>query len=118
VADTLKVLGQVAPPPATMMDLYTAPEGTQVVVSSIIICNRGLYDATFRLAVSPGGASIEDKHYLYYDTRIPGSETLAAQIGVTLSAGDKLRVRAVNQFLSFSAFGIEVSPGGASIEVI
>lgn len=107
MADTLKVLGQVAPAAATMTDLYTAP--CQVVVSSIIICNRGGSDTTFRLAVSPGGgASIEDKHYLYYDTRIPGSETLAAQIGVTLSAGDKLRVRAGNNFLSFSAFGIEV----------
>ena len=108
MADTLKVLGQVAPAAATMTDLYTAP--CQVVVSSIIICNRGGSDTTFRLAVSPGGgASIEDKHYLYYDTRIPGSETLAAQIGVTLSAGDKLRVRAVNNMLSFSAFGIEVT---------
>ncbi len=107
MADTLKVLGQVAPPATTMTDLYTAP--CQVVVSSIIICNRGGGDTTFRLAVSPGGASIEDKHYLYYDTHIPGSETLAAQIGVTLSAGDKLRVRAVNDLLSFSAFGIEVT---------
>lgn len=107
MADTLKVLGQVAPAAATMTDLYTAP--CQVVVSSIIICNRGGGDTTFRLAVSPGGASIEDKHYLYYDTHIPGSETLAAQIGVTLSAGDKLRVRAVNDLLSFSAFGIEVT---------
>jgi hypothetical protein len=108
VADTLKVLGQVAPAAATMTDLYTAPAGTQVVVSSIIVCNRGFSDTTFRVAVSPGGASIEDKHYLYYDTRIPSSETLAAQIGVTLSAGDKLRVRAGNNMLSFSAFGIEV----------
>lgn len=107
--DTLKVLGQVAPAAATMTDLYTAPAGTQVVVSSIIICNRAGADTTFRLAVSPGGASIEDWHYLYYDTHIPGSETLAAQIGVTLSAGDKLRVRAGTNFLSFSAFGIEVT---------
>ena len=107
MADTLKVLGQVAPAAATMTDLYTAP--CQAVVSSIIVCNRGFSDTTFRLAVSPGGASIEDKHYLYYDTHIPGGETLAAQIGVTLSAGDKLRVRAVNNMLSFSAFGIEVT---------
>jgi len=108
VADTLKVLGQVAPEALTLTDLYTAP--CQVVVSSIIICNRGNSDTTFRLAVLPGGgASINNKHYLYYDTRIPGNETLAAQIGVTLSAGDKLRVRAGNNYLSFSAFGIEVT---------
>ena len=107
MADTLKVLGQVAPEAATWTDLYTAP--CQVVVSSIIICNRFYVDTTFRLAVSPGGVSIEDKHYLYYDTRIPANDTLAAQIGVTLSAGDKLRVRAGNNYLSFSAFGIEVT---------
>ena len=109
MADTLKVLGQVAPEALTLTDLYTAPAGTQVVVSSIIICNRFYADTTFCLAVSPGGASINDKHYLYYDTRIPGNETLAAQIGVTLSAGDKLRVRAGSNHLSFSAFGIEVT---------
>lgn len=109
MADTLKVLGQVAAGPATLTDLYTAPAGTQVVVSSIIVCNRGNSDTTFRVAVSPGGASIENKHYLYYDTRIPGNETLAAQIGVTLGAGDKLRVYAGNEHLSFTAFGIEVT---------
>jgi len=110
VADTLKVLGQVAPAAAKWTDLYTAPAGTQVVVSSIIICSRLGVDTTFYLAVSPGGgASIENKHYLYYNTHIPGYETLAAQIGVTLSAGDKLRVYAGNDYLSFSAFGIEVT---------
>ena len=107
--DTLKVLGQVAPVAATMTDLYTAPAGTQVVVSSIIICNRGFSDTTFRVAVAVAGASIENKQYLFYDTRIPGNETLAAQIGVTLGATDKIRVYAGNNMLSFSAFGIEVT---------
>ena len=107
MADTLKVLGQAAPPAATMTDLYTAP--CQVVVSSIIICNRGFSDTTFRVAVAVAGASIENKQYLFYDTRIPGNETLAAQIGVTLGATDKIRVYAGNNMLSFSAFGIEVT---------
>jgi len=109
VADTLKVLGQVAPAALTLTDLYTAPAGTQVVVSSIIVCNRGNSDTSFRVAVAVDGASIENKQYLFYETHIPGYETLAAQIGVTLSAGDKLRVRAGNDYLSFSAFGIEVT---------
>ncbi len=108
MADTLKVLGQVAPAATTLTDLYTAPAGTQVVVSSIIVCNRGNSDTTFRVAVAVAGASIENKQYLFYDTRIPANDTLAAQIGVTLGATDKIRVYAGNEHLSFTAFGIEV----------
>ena len=108
MADTLKVLGQVAPAATTLTDLYTAPAGTQVVVSSIIVCNRGNSDTTFRVAVVPGGASIENKHYLYYDTRIPAHDTLAAQIGITLGAQDVIRVQSDTGEVSFGAFGIEV----------
>ena len=39
MADTLKVLGQVAPADTNNADLYTVPENTQTTVSSLVACN-------------------------------------------------------------------------------
>ena len=108
MADTLKVLGQVAPAATILTDLYTAPAGTQVVVSSIIICNRGSADAAVRVAVAVDGATDAPEQYLFHDVIVPAHDTLAAQIGITLGAQDVIRVQSDTGEVSFGAFGIEV----------
>ena len=39
MADTLKVLGQVAPADTNNADLYTVPDDTMTTVSSLVACN-------------------------------------------------------------------------------
>ena len=103
----LKVLGQLNPSAATLSSLYTVPLSTSAVVSTITVANRSSVDTVFRIAVSPGGASIDVKHYIYYDLLAPGNDTFVATIGLTLSAGDIVRVYAEDATLSFSMFGEE-----------
>lgn len=105
---TYKILGQVAPSATTETDLYTAPGG-QIIVSTLVICNRSATQTTFRVSISAGGGATATKDYLYYDLLLGGNDTFAATIGMTLSTGDVIRVYAGAATLSFNLFGQEIT---------
>lgn len=109
MATARKVLGQSAPAAVTLTTLYTVPASTSTVTSTLVVANRGLSSAMFRVAVRPAGASIADAHYLYYDVTIPSGDTFAASIGLTLAATDVVSVYSSAAQLSFSLFGEETS---------
>ncbi len=108
MAQTIRVLGQVAPNATTETDLYTVPSAS-TVCSSIVICNRGSSATTFRVSVAVGGGTTGNKDYLYYDVSLAGNDTFISTIGITLSITDKVKVYAGNASLSFSLFGQENS---------
>jgi hypothetical protein len=110
MAETPKVLGQLDPTAATLTTLYTVPASTVAVVSTITVANRATAATTFRIAVSPAGAGISNEHYIYYDTAIPGNDTFAATLGISLETTDVIRVFGTLGTLSFNAFGIERTP--------
>ena len=103
-----KVLGQSDVPATTDTDVYTVPADKQVVVSTIVVCNRTAGAITYRLAVRPDGAVIADQHYLMYDVSIPGNSTDTFTIGLTADAADVLTVYASAIGLSVNIFGDEI----------
>ena len=109
MATTRKVLGQVAPAATTNTDIYTVPAATSTVCSTLVAANRGADAATFRVAVRPGGATLANQHYLYYDVALSPGDSFAATIGVTLAATDVVTVYASTADLSFSLFGEETA---------
>lgn len=109
MAEAIKVLGQANPAATTLTDLYTVPASTEAVVSTIAICNRTSSNRTFRVSVAIGGAADSLEQYVYYDTLVLKNDSIFATIGVTLGAGDKVRIYADAVGLSFSLFGTEVS---------
>jgi hypothetical protein len=109
MADTPKVLGQNAPSATTLTALYTVPSGTNTVVSTVSVCNRGGSAATFRISVAPLGAADATSQYLYYEFTVPANDTFVATIGITLAATDVLRIYASNTSLTFNAYGIEAA---------
>jgi len=104
-----KILGQSSPSATTETTLYTVPAATSTVCSSISICNRGGTQTTFRVSISPAGAAIANKDYLYYDVTLAANDTFIATVGVTLAATDKIRIYSGNNNLSFQLFGTEIS---------
>lgn len=104
-----KVLGQVAPSATTDTTLETAPTGTQVVVSTISVCNRGGTSATYRIAVRPAGAALANQHYIAFDATVTANNSTFITVGVTLAPTDVISVYSSNANLSFSAFGSEIS---------
>jgi len=109
MATYYKVLGQVAPSATTNTTGYTVPAGTDAVISTISICNRGATDATYRIAIRPNGASIADEHYIVYDAPVVATNLVALTLGLTCNAADVVTVYASNANLSFGIFGSEIA---------
>lgn len=109
MATSYRVLGQAAPSATTDTTLYTVPSGTETVISSITVCNRGQTAATFRIAVRPDGATLANQHYIAYDAAIAGNEVIALTLGLTADAGDVVSVYGTSGTLSFGAFGSEIA---------
>jgi hypothetical protein len=105
MAADISIASQVAPSSQQLTTLYeTSLDAT--VISSIIVCNRGNTNTTFRISVAIAGESNDSKQYLYYDHPINGNTTFIATIGITLNETDVIRVYAGNGNLSFSVFGV------------
>jgi len=104
-----KVLGQLAASATTNQDLYTVPNATQTVVSTIVVANRGIGISSFRIAVRPAGVALANQHFISYDTTIGSLDSTAITLGITLNSTDIITVYAANANLSFSAFGSEIS---------
>lgn len=108
MAITYKVLAQVKPEATTATTLYTVATATSAVCSTLAVCNTGTV-TTFRVAVRPGGASLEDKHYIVYDNFVNGNDTAFMTLGITLAATDVITVYSGTANLSFNLFGSEVN---------
>ncbi len=109
---TYKTLGQLAAGSAVAATeaIYTVgtATGTQAVISTITVCNRGTASTTYRLAVRPDGTAVANSQYIAYDATIPGNDTIALTLGVTMNANDILGAYAGNANLTFNAFGCEI----------
>jgi hypothetical protein len=106
---TYKVLGQQIPTATTVTTLYTVPSATNTVVSTISVANLNAAPTTYRIAVSPAGATLENKHYIVYDSSISPQDTVILTIGLTLEATDVIRVQSSSGNVSFNSFGSEIA---------
>ena len=109
MADSLKVLGQVDPAATTTTVLYTVPDKTQTTVSSIVAANRTGSAITFRLSVHVGGATADDKQFLFYDKSVAANDSLSIVIGITLDQTDVIKVYTSAVDMSFNLFGCETT---------
>ena len=106
---TYKVLGQINPTAHTATTVYTVPSLTSTVLSTVTVCNQSANTATFRLAVRPSGETLVAKHFINYDTPVPGNDTVSLTLGITLAATDVLTANANTSSVSINAFGSEIS---------
>jgi len=109
MAISYKVLGQINPSANTLATLYTVPFATNTVISSVTVCNLSNVAAAFSIAVSPAGAALVNQHYVNFNTSVPGNDTVALTLGMTLAATDVLSCNANTSTVSFNAFGSELS---------
>jgi len=109
MASTYKVLAQSAPSATTNTDVYTVGSGKSAVVSTITICNRSGSAATYRIAIRIAGSTLSNEEYIAYDSNVPGNDTIALTLGVTLAATDVVTVYASTANLSVNIFGAEIA---------
>ena len=109
MANTYKVLGQVAPSATTATTAYTCPSATQTVISTIVVCNRAASAGTYRISLRPNGATQANEHYLAYDVAIAANDSTALTLGITCDASDVITVNASSANMSFNIFGSEIA---------
>jgi hypothetical protein len=110
MASTYKVLAQAAPSATTESTLYTVPSGYSAVVSTIAVANQAGSSGTYRIAVRPAAdASTSQKHWIVYGATVGASDSIMLTLGLTLAAGDLIRVFASSADMSFSVFGSEIN---------
>ena len=109
MATTYKVLGQAAPSATTNTDIYTVPAATQAIISTISVTNRTQGELSFRIAVRPNGETLANKHYIAYDSKVSGNDSLFITVGVTVDAADVITVYGSTSDLSFNVFGSEIA---------
>jgi hypothetical protein len=109
MANTYKVLGQVAPSATTATTAYTCPSATQTVISTIVVANRAASAGTYRISVRPNGAAQANEHYLAYDVAIAANDSTALTLGITIDASDVVTVYASSANMSFNLFGSEIA---------
>lgn len=107
MADSLKILAQTSPLSNTLTNLYIVPSGKACSISSITVCNAGSA-AKFRISAAANGAANDQSHYIYWDQDLEANSTFVITIGITLNAGDVIRVYSNNALTSFNIFGVEV----------
>ena len=109
MAATYKVLGQVNPAATTATTAYTVPSATETVISTITIANLGAAPASYRIAVRPDGATLENKHYIAYDSTLAPQDTQTLTLGITINAADVVTVYSSTATLAFNLFGSEIA---------
>jgi len=109
MANAYKVLGQTADAfTSAPVDLIPDQDG-EVIVSTVVICNRSSAEKTYDLQVVPAGETAGDEHYISKDVPVPANDTLFLTLGITLADGDVLKATASTADVSFSAFGTVIT---------
>ena len=108
MAITYKVLGQLNPASGSLSVLYTVPVATSAVCSTLVVSSLGV-SSNVRIAVQPASASIENKHYIVYDSAVNQYDSTFLTLGVTLAATDVISVRSSTASSSFTLFGSEIT---------
>ena len=87
--------------------IYTVPATKETVASTLSVANMSSVATSYRVAVVPSGETLAKKHMVFFDTPIGGNSTQTITIGMTLQAGDTVRVAADTATVSATLFGSE-----------
>lgn len=107
-----KVLAQSSPTTTSIANVYTVPAATNTIISTLMICNRSAGNASYNIAVVPGGAAIANQHYIAFNSLVPANDSIALTVGISLAATDNIAIQANTagaNNLGFSLFGTEIS---------
>ena len=106
-----KVLGQLqgTASTSTYATLYTVPENTETIISTISVCNTSTSDYKFRIAIGTT-TTPSSANWIVFDSFISGNDTSFITVSLTMDDVNKYMViSSESNSLSFSVFGSEIS---------
>ena len=120
MANSYKILGQVAPTQNTLTNVYVTGASVSSVVNTIYICNQSGANANVDIVVRPINETLANKHYILQNQRLDAADTIILNLNITmnsaviLAANAEFRTGEPDNSLSasnvsISAFGVEIS---------
>jgi len=106
--ESFKILAQANPASATYTDILTASASTEYLISSLIVTNLAATDGTYRIALRENGAARQNKHFIAYDSVVPGNDSIGLTLGLTINDADIMTVYASTASIAFGVFGSEI----------
>jgi len=94
---------------STYATLYTVPSGKSAVISTISIANQEATSATYRLGITDLDTNPSDGDWLVYDSTVAGNDTTFITVGITLTAGQYLKISSSENTTTFICFLSEIS---------
>lgn len=119
MANSYKILGQIAPVANALTNVYVTSASVSAVVSTIYITNGSNQNANVSLVVQPVNEALANKHYLLKDQKIDAADTLVLNLNISMNnsvilacnnayrTGESGANNSSN--VSISAFGVEIS---------
>ena len=86
MAQSYKILGQIAPAANTETNVYVTPAATSAIVNTIYITNQDSANANVDIVIRPINETLSDKHYLLRNQKIDAADSIILNINVTMNA--------------------------------
>lgn len=116
MANSYKILGQIAPSQNTLTNVYVTGASVSSVVNTIYICNQDTANANVSVIVRPVNEALGNKHYVLQNQRLDAADTIILNLNITMNSSVILAANISTKTgetksanCSVSAFGVEIS---------
>jgi hypothetical protein len=115
MANSYKILGQIAPTSNTLTNVYVTGASVSSVVNTIYLCNQDSANANVSVIVRPVNEALANKHYILQDQRLDAADTIILNLNITmnsdviLAANIATRTGEATANCSVNAYGVEIS---------
>ena len=115
MANSYKILGQIAPTSNTLTNVYVTGASVSSVVNTIYLCNQDSANANVSVIVRPVNEALANKHFILQDQRLDAADTIILNLNITmnsdviLAANIATRTGEATANCSVNAYGVEIS---------
>ena len=115
MANSYKILGQIAPSANTLTNAYSTGSNS-AVLNSIYICNQDTANANVDLIVRPTGVALANQHYILRQQLLGQADTIILNLNITMNSSTIIAANVARRGgetktpnCSISIFGVEIS---------
>jgi hypothetical protein len=115
MANSYKILGQIAPTANTLTNAYSTSSAS-AVLNTIYICNQDTANANVDIIVRPTGVALANQHYILRQQNVMQAETLILNLNITMNSSTIIAANVAGRSgetktpnCSISIFGVEIT---------
>ena len=115
MANSYKVLGQIAPTANTLTNAYST-DSASAVLNSIYICDQDSANANVDIIVRPTGVALANQHYILRQQKLDAADTIILNLNITMNTNTIIAANVAGRSgetktpnCSISIFGVEIT---------